>query len=205
MIRSLPKLVVALALAAGLAACGTSVMQEQTGVTGQAKARVLAFAGKQGPVLLQVSNVGFAEGRGETAAAAAEILSPMFPEVPEGFTLDPQKAGLPQYRIRLAFDPLAGASPETICAASEANPLSYDRRPARQTLFMVFCRQSVPIAAVRTKADRVDSIRDPRFREMVRQSARQMFQASASNTGSLGILTFEPEPRIKLNPVEGIF
>lgn len=205
MIRSLPKLIVALALASGLAACGTSVVQEQTGVTGQAKVRVLAFAGKQGPVLLQVSNVDFAEGRGETAAAAAEILSPMFGEVPKGFTTDSRKAGLPQYRVRLAFDPLAAAGPETICAASETNPLNYDRRPARQTLFMVFCRQDVPIAAVRTQADRVASIRDPKFREMVRQSARQMFQASASDTGSLGILTFEPEPRIKLNPVEGIF
>ncbi|WP_420405529.1 hypothetical protein [Nisaea sp.] len=205
MIRSMKHFITASVLALAVAACGTTVTQAPTGVTGQSKAQVLAFAGKRGPVLLQVSGEPFREGRRETALASAEILSDVFKEVPRGFTASPSEAGAPQFRFRLAFDPVSSSNPERICSADASNPLSYDRRAPRQTLFMVFCRQNVPIAAVTALSERMDSLQDPRYRDLLLQSARQMFQADPNDTGSLGILTFEPEPRIKLNPLEGIF
>lgn len=205
MIGCVKKFLTVSALALAVAACGTSVTQTPTGVTGQSKVRVLAFAGKQGPVLLQVSGAPFREGGAETAAVSAAMLSGVFKEVPRGFTANPGEAGAPQYRFRLAFDPVAAAGPERICSAGASSPLSYDRRAPRQILVMVFCREEVPIAAVTALSDRMDTLEDPRYRDLLLQSARQMFQADPNDTGSLGILQFDPKPRIKLNPVEGIF
>ncbi|UUX49573.1 hypothetical protein NUH88_19505 [Nisaea acidiphila] len=205
MFRSLKRMIALSALMLSVAACGTSVTQAPTGVSGQSKARVLAFAGKQGPILLQVSGEPFREGKAETAALSARILSPLYPEVPQGFTVNPQQAGAPQFRFRLAFDPIASTSPGRVCSAGTSNPLSYDRRPSRQALFMVFCRADVPIAAVKALSDRMNTLQDPKFRDLLMQSARQMFAADPNDTGSLGILEFDPKPRIKLNPLEGIF
>lgn len=205
MARPITRFLVVALLAFAAAACGTSVIQTPTGVTGQAKARVLAAAGKQGPMLLQVAGAPFREGRGETAAFAARILSDAYPEVPEGFTLDARKAAAPQYRFRLAFDPPAATSPDRVCSASESAPLRYDRRPARQILFMVFCRQDVAIAAVKALSKRMDTLQDPDFPDLLLQSARQMFAADPNDTGSLGILQFDPKPRLRINPLEGVF
>lgn len=203
--RSLKWVIAVSALMLGVAACGTSVVQAPTGVSGQSKVRVLAFAGKQGPILLQITGEPFGEGKAETAVVSAGVLSPIFPEVPKGFTVDPHKAGAPQYRFRLAFDPIASTTAKRVCSADGSNPLSYDRRPSRQTLFMVFCRQDVPIAAVKALSNRMSTLQDPKYRDLLRQSARQMFDADPNDTGSLGILEFDPKPGIKLNPLEGIF
>lgn len=205
MIRNLKKYFAPLAILLLVAGCGTSVVQSPTGVSGSAKKNVLAFAGKQGPVLLQVSGEPFREGKGETAAASARFLSGVYPEVPRGFTLDPDAAGAPQFRFRLAFDPPASTTAAEICAANAQKPLGYDRRGARQTLFMVFCRLEVAIAGVTARSDRMTSLADPKYRDLLQQAATEMFQADANDTGSLGILEFDPKPRIKLNPLEGIF
>ncbi|WP_323795080.1 hypothetical protein [Nisaea sp.] len=205
MIRPLGKCFASLLIFFLVAGCGTSVVQSPTGVSGGAKKRVLAFAGKQGPVLLQVSGQPFREGKGETAAASARILSGFYPEVPRGFTLNPAAAGAPQFRFRLAFDPPVSTSADQICAANAEMPLGYDRRGDRQILFMVFCRQDVAIAAVIARSDRMTSLTDPNYRKLLLQAAREMFQADPNDTGSLGILEFDPKPGIKLNPFEGIF
>ena len=117
-----------------VAGCGISVVQSPTVVSGGAKKRVLAFAGSEGPMLLQVSGEPFGEGKSETAAASARILSGVYPEAPHGFTPRSEAAGIPQYRFRLAFDPPASTTSDQVCAESSSNPLSYDRREARQTL-----------------------------------------------------------------------
>ncbi|WP_028465450.1 hypothetical protein [Nisaea denitrificans] len=205
MIRPLSKCFASLIVLLLVAGCGATVVQSPTGVSGGAKKRVLAFAGKQGPMLLQVSGQPFREGKGETAAASARILSGVYSEVPRGFTLNPAAAGAPQFRFRIAFDPPVSTTPDQVCAASSQKPLSYDRRDARQTLFMVFCRQEVSIAAVKARSDRMTSLTDPNYRNLLLQAAREMFQADANDTGSLGVLEFDPKPRIKLNPFEGIF
>ena len=205
MIRPLGKYVVLLAVLTLLVGCGTSVVQAPTGVGGNAKKTVLAFAGKQGPVLLQVSGEPFREGKGETAAASARILSGVYPEVPRGFTLNPSAAGSAQFAFRLAFDPPAATSAEQICTAGAQKPLTYDRRGDRQSLFMVFCRQDVAIAAVIARSDRMVSVNDPNYRSLLLQAAREMFQGDSNDNGSLGILEFDPKPKLKLNPFEGIF
>ncbi|MEO9903924.1 hypothetical protein [Nisaea sp.] len=204
MIRALRKYCLPLVVLLLVAGCGTSVVQSPTGVSGGAKKRVLAFAGEQGPMLLQVSGEPFQEGKGETAATSARILSGVYPEVPRGFTLNPAIAGAPQFRFRIAFDPPTSTSPDQVCAASAQKPLSYDRRDTRQTLVMVFCRQDISIAAVEARSDRMTSLTDPRYRNLLLQAALEMFQGDANDTGSLGILEFDPKPRIKLNPFEGI-
>ena len=205
MIRPLRKYFVPLVALLLVAGCGTSVVQSPTGVSGGAKKRVLAFAGKQGAMLLQVSGEPFREGKGEAAAASARILSGVYSEVPRGFTLNPSTAGAPQFRFRLAFDPPASTSPGRVCSAGAQNPLGYDRRGDRQSLLMVFCRQEVAIAAVIARSDRMTSLTDPNYRKLLLQAAREMFQADPNDTGSLGILEFDPKPRINLNPFEGIF
>lgn len=205
MIRPLRKYFVPLVVLLLVAGCGTSVVQAPTGVSGGAKKRVLAFAGKQGPMLLQVSGEPFREGKGETAAASAKTLSGVYTEVPSGFTLNPAIAGAPQFRFRIAFDPPVSTTPDQVCAASAQKPLTYDRRDTRQTLFMVFCQQEISIAAVKARSDRMTSLTDPNYRKLLLQAAREMFQADPNDTGSLGILEFDPKPRIKLNPFEGIF
>ena len=118
MARRLRKCLASMAVLLLVAGCGTSVVQSQTGVSGGAKKRVLAFAGKQGPMLLQVSGEPFREGKGETAAVSAKILSGVYPEVPDGFTLNPAVAGAPQYRFRIAFDPPVSTSAEGVCSAN---------------------------------------------------------------------------------------
>ena len=195
-------LLVALLFVAG---CGISVVQSPTVVSGGAKKRVLAFAGSEGPVLLQVSGEPFREGRRKTAAASVRILSGVYPEAPHGFTLSSEAAGMPQYRFRLAFDPPASTTPDQVCAESSSNPLSYDRRDVRQSLFMVFCRQEVPIAAVNARSARMTSLVEADYRNLLLQAALEMFEADANDNGKLGILEFDPKPRIKLNPLEGIF
>jgi len=205
MIRPLRKYCVPLVVLLLVAGCGTSVVQSPTGVSGGAKKRVLAFAGNQGPMLLQVSGEPFQEGKGETAAASARILSGVYSEVPDGFTLNPGIAGAPQFRFRIAFDPPVSTTPDQVCAANAQKPLGYDRRDTRQTLFMVFCRQDISIAAVKARSDRMTTLTDPHYRKLLLQAAHEMFQADSNDTGSLGILEFDPKPRIKLNPFEGIF
>ncbi|MEQ8334618.1 hypothetical protein [Nisaea sp.] len=205
MIRPLGKYTALLAVLTLLVGCGTSVVQAPTGVSGNAKKTVLAFAGKQGPVLLQVSGEPFREGKGETAAASARILSGVYSEVPRGFTLNPSAAGAPQFRFRLAFDPPAATSAEQICTAGARKPLTYDRRGERQSLFMVFCRQDVAIAAVVARSDRMVSVNDPNYRNLLLQAAQEMFQGDSNDNGSLGILEFDPKPGLRLNPFEGIF
>ena len=155
-------------------------------------------------MLLQVSGEPFGEGKSETAAASARILSSVYPEAPHGFTPRSEAAGIPQYRFRLAFDPPASTTSDQVCAESSSNPLSYDRREARQTLFMVFCRQEVPIAAVKAKSARMTSLVDPDYRNLLLQAALEMFQADSNDNGNLGILEFSPKPRLKMNPLEGI-
>ena len=195
-------LFVVLSLVAG---CGISVVQSPVAVSGGAKKRVLAFAGKEGPVLLQVSGEPFREGRRKTAAASVRILSGVYPEAPHGFTLSPKAAGVPEYRFRLVFDPPVFVTPDQVCTESSSNPLSYDRRDVRQTLFMVFCRQEVPIAAVKARSARMTSLVEPDYRNLLLQAALEMFEADANDNGTLGILQFDPQPRITLNPLEGIF
>jgi hypothetical protein len=205
MARRLRKCLASMAVLLLVAGCGTSVVQSQTGVSGGAKKRVLAFAGKQGPMLLQVSGEPFREGKGETAAVSAKILSGVYPEVPDGFTLNPAVAGAPQYRFRIAFDPPVSTSAEGVCSANAQKPLGYDRRGDRQSLYMVFCRQDVAIAGVVARSDRMTTLADPNYRNLLLQAAHEMFQADSNDNGSLGILEFDPVPRIKLNPLEGIF
>jgi len=49
------------------------------------------------------------------------------------------------------------------------------------------------------------TLTDPNYRALLLQAAHEMFQADSNDNGSLGILEFDPIPRIKLNPLEGIF
>ena len=70
---------------------------------------------------------------------------------------------------------------------------------------MVFCRQDVAIAAVIARSDRMNSLTDPNYRNLLLQAANEMFQSDANDSGSLGVLEFDPKPRIRLNPLEGIF
>ena len=70
---------------------------------------------------------------------------------------------------------------------------------------MVFCRQDVAIAGVVARSDRMTTLADPNYRNLLLQAAHEMFQADSNDNGSLGILEFDPVPRIKLNPLEGIF
>lgn len=190
-----------------LAGCGTSVMQTETGGTDVGRRAVFDWASGRGPVLVEAINAPLAAGDAAASAVAAEHLKGSIPRSDARFTANRQEAGAPDYRLRLAFDAPAGTAGRHVCMSSASRPLVYDRRAQRQTIHMVFCRAEEPIAGVIVSTDRIADLRSDDGREALRQGAQQLFPAGdpRQRGGGIGILQFEPAPRIRINPLEGVF
>lgn len=134
----------------------------------------MVHAAAKGSVLVEIYGQPFAVARPDFTAQVAESLSGQVIGRVVRFTDDRDQAPEPRIRLVLAFN-----SPETLDAESlcgdGAIPTAAEPRE-KVTVVAAFCHGGRLLASARGWVAKVDGPGDKRFRQMMGQLARELFQ-----------------------------
>ncbi len=163
------------ALLAGIAGACDGPATQPLGPRSPATWSSMIHAGSGGPVWVDVHGDPF--GIGSTAlgeAVAAALAGAVVVDRPFTFTGLRQAAPRPEFRAVLAFAPARIGDAAAACAGTVQS--SFTGVPSTLHVLAVFCHGTTAMAAVTGWAKKVNAPDDHRFRDLVRQAARDLFR-----------------------------
>lgn len=131
----------------------------------------LQYAGREGPVLLQVQGDAFAKPPAETAPRLAEMTTGAVFGLPIAFTANREVVREPNWRVIFVFDNAAGASDDALCEGLAPQEMS----DQTDNVIAAFCFRDRSYGYVRGYARSFGGLDDPALRDYARQIVREMF------------------------------
>lgn len=162
----------AAALAAITAGCGDGPATMAGGWRSPAAWGAMVHATSSGPMLVQVHGDPFGLPPARFRALVAEAMTNKVFGRPTAFTADPAQAPRPGFRVVLAFNPPADASPEHLCRGQVVTAAT---APDRVTVLGAFCQGDTLLASIKGWVARVDDPGDKRFGFLMAQLTRELF------------------------------
>jgi hypothetical protein len=136
---------------------------------------LIAATRNEGPLHLQVEGRPFFGDAGlpemMTAVMATAVQSRVL-----GLTTDPAKAEDPRFRLVMVFNPAGGGELLTFCEEPPAGGTGGE--DGRIELRAGFCRGDDLLSAVDGWIEEIESHDDPRFEQLMKQVARDLFARS---------------------------
>lgn len=166
--------ILCLALLVPLAACVT-VIRGDGEVTGSAKRDLMTYAKSTGPVLLELK--GEAPDLPNVTAEVAQIASSALQEMNVVFTADPARAGRPEYRFVLAFNPADGVSERDLCGSA---PTRVQSGAGGTRLLTAFCEGETLLASSIAKGAQIAGPEDPEFKQLIRAGVSETILGRAT-------------------------
>lgn len=132
----------------------------------------MIYAASDGPILVEVHGKPFTDS--DFPAKVAQSLSRQVIGRVVLFTPDRAQAPRPDIRLVLAFNPPETLDSKELCTG-DAIPTAADRRD-KVTVLAAFCQGDSQLASARGWVGKVEGPDDKRFRQMMGQLARELFQ-----------------------------
>lgn len=166
----------AAALASLLAACDQGPATQPSGPRSPATWSSVIHAAKSGPIWVQVAGNPFALPVEALADKVAEAMHGSILGRDFTFTAHRDRAPEPQFRTVIQFAPQRIADAEAACAGALPPPFEAGAAAEAIHLLGVFCSRAQPMAAATGWVKRVQGPDDPRFRQLLQQTARELFR-----------------------------
>lgn len=166
--------------ASAVAACDQAPTSRVTYMRPGGVYDLMASATARGPLLVETVNSPFEDFRPQ---AVAELVSLAVKAGVAGrvisVTTQPAESSLPAYRVRVALDAPANASPQALCLGEAPEVVSGGDR---LTVLMVFCSKGDLEASVVGHIPRPEDPTAEAFGKLLRQMTRQMFADSPARS-----------------------
>jgi hypothetical protein len=160
-----------LGTAALVAGCGDGPATQAGGYRSPAAWSSFIHATAEGPLLLEVHGDPFHLPPDEFRRAVAAAMTGAIPARPFQFTLSPEQAAHPRFRVVVAFDPPPGLDAAALCAGQAATAA---KASDRVSLLAAFCQGDAVLASVAGWVAKVAGPEDARFRRLMGQAVRDL-------------------------------
>jgi len=132
----------------------------------------MIYATSSGPMLVEIHGDPFGGNAAEFRALVASAMTNQIIGRPTAFTIEPEVAPQPRFRVVLAFNAPDSADANLLCAGQVAIAAMPSEKV---TVLGAFCDGATLLASVRGWVAKVEGPQDKRFRQLMGQVVRDMF------------------------------